>query len=253
MENKMIYTEDEQIVRIWDVENVRHTMNRLAHFLSAGEGRRVVSELFVTEAEYRRTASLGVNIGYYKGLGEVARFFVLDKNQRLYENLKARSEADPSIPVDNLHLGFGCQDFMTLTTPVIRVSDDGRFAQYMGYYLGYTCEGKPDGTAECIQIFGRAMADLVKEPDGSWRIWHMIFANDHSLESGSNYADYPVNGWPEMLSDRFGEPTEKRTVYDGFFGWEFCATDMPKEKYYTYTDKQGYGPDSDIGRPYYER
>lgn len=252
-EKAMCYTEDEQIIRLWDVENVRHTMSRLSYYLANGEGRRAVSELWVTGADRRRTASLGVNTGYYKGLDEVVRHLVVDQNERDYENLRARSEADPSIAVNNLNLGYGNAAMMTMTTPVIKISDDGQYAQFMGYYIAYSIEGKPDRTADAYQLFGRAMADLVKEEDGSWRIWHLIFAHDHTVECGSNYADFPVAGWPEPIAPHFGEPTEKRTVYDAFFGWEFCATDMPKENYYTYTDKQGYGPDSDIGRPYYER
>ncbi len=249
---KMVYTEDEQITRVWDVENVRHTVNRLAYYLAGGEGRRAINELWVTEADHRRTASFGVNTGYYKGMAEIARHLVLDQNERRYENLKVRAEADPAIAVNNLNLGYGCADFLTVTTPVIKIADDGRFAQFMGYYIGFTSEGKADKTADSYQLFGRVMADLVKE-DGGWKLWHVIFANDHSVEVASNYADFPVRGWPEPMADRFGKPTEERTVYDGFFGWEFCATDMPKENYVTYTDKQGYGPDSDIGRPYYER
>lgn len=252
-ENKMIYTDDEQIVRLWDTENVRHTVHRLAHFISAGETRRIITDLWVTEAQYRASASLGVNTGYYKGLDEVARHIVADNEARLYENLKARNAADSSIPVDDLHLGYGCGEFLSLNTPVIRISDDGRFAQFMCVYMGYTIEGKPDGTAEALQVFGRIMADLVKEHSGQWRIWHLTFANDHTLEAGTNYADYPVNGWEDKISGRFGQPTEERTVYDGFYGWEHCYTDMPKEKYYTYTDKLGYGPEGDIGKPYYER
>ena len=253
IEKKMVYTDDEQIVRIWDVELVRNTMGRMAYYFSSGDTRRLVNELFVTEADYRRKASLAMNNGFYIGLDEVVRHLVLDENQRMYDNLKARAEADPSIPMDNLHLGLGCADFMTVTTPVVKISDDGRFAQFMGYYLGYTIEGKADKTAAAYQLFGRIMADLVKEESGEWRIWHLALAHDHTVESGSNYADFPVRGWPEPISDRFGEPTEKRELYNAFFGWEYCPEDMPKEKYYTYTDKLGYGPESDYGRPYYER
>ncbi len=251
-EEKMIYTEDEQVVRIWDAENVRQAMNRMSYYISGGEGRRAINELWVTEPDHRRTASLGVNTGYYKGMSEIARHLGLDKNERWYENLRARAETDPSIAVNNLNLGYGCADFMTTNTPVIKISDDGRYAQFMGVCIGFTTEGKADCTADSFLLFGRVMADLVKEDDG-WKIWHLVYAHDHSIEVASNYADFPVNGWPEPISDRFGKPTEERTVYDAFFGWEFCATDMPKEKYVTYTDKQGYGPDSDIGRPYYER
>jgi hypothetical protein len=251
-EKKMIYTDDEQITRIWDVENVRHTMNRQAYYLSNADGRRAINELWVQEPDNRRTASYGVNTGYYKGIDEVARHMVIDANERAYENLKARAEENPALSVNNKNLGYGCSSFMTVTTPVIKISDDGRYAQFMGFCPGFVTEGKPKETAESYFLFGRVMADLVKEKDG-WKIWHYIYANDHSVEVGTNYADFPVKGWPEPIADRFGKPTEERTVYDGMFGWEFCATDMPKENYVTYCDKDGYGPDSDIGRPYYER
>lgn len=251
-DREMIYTEDEQIIRIWDVEDVRHTMNRHAYYLSGAEGRRAINELWVQHPDHRRTASFGVNTGYYKGIDEIARYLVVDQNERFYENLISRADSDSSITVSNCNLGYGCSNFMTVTTPVIKISDDGYYAQFMGFCPGFTSEGKADRFAESYFLFGRVMADLIKE-DSGWKIWHYIIANDHSVEVGSNYADYPVKGWPEPMADRFGTPTEQRTVYDGFFGWEFCYTDLPKERYVTYTDKQGYGPDSDIGKPYYER
>ena len=245
------YTEDELITRVWDVENIRHTMNRMCYYVSAEEYRKAINELWVTKADNRRTASLGVNHGYYVGLDEVVRHLVLDRTQHLYENLNARAAADPSIECSNLNLGYGCAAMMTLNTPLIKVTDDGRYGKYMGYALGFTTEGKPDGTADSFMTFDRVLADLVKEDD-DWKIWHYVVAHDHTVEAGTNYSAVPVRGWEDPLQIAEGTPTVSQTVYEPLFGWEYVYEDMPR-KHYTYTDKMSYGPNGDLGKPYFRR
>jgi hypothetical protein len=50
----------------------------------------------------------------------------------------------------------------------------------------------------------------------------------------------------------YGAPTIQRTVFDPFFGWEYIWQDMPKP-YSTFTPKESYGPEGDLGKPYYQR
>lgn len=251
MGKKIVYTNDELVERITDVEDIRYTMNRLCYFMGNEEGRRMINELWVQEADHRRTASLGYNNGYYVGLDSVINHLVVDRNNERYANLKARSEANPEVPCNNLNLGYGCASMRTLTTPLIKEADDGRTARYMGYSLGFTSSGNPDDTADSYFLMDRIFADLVKEEDG-WKIWHLIITHDHTMEVGGNYSNIPIQGWDDPIEAEFGEPDIKQTVYDPFPGWEYMYYDMPR-KYYTYTEKGGYGPNSDMGKPYYIR
>jgi hypothetical protein len=248
-EKKMVYSDDELIVRMWDKENIRHTMNRFCYYLSNGEPRRAIGELWVAKPENSGRASLGYNTGFYTGLDEVARHLVVDRDDRLQENLKKRLDADPDGSA--LKPGHGCSGMLTLTTPLIVLSDDGGSARFLGYSLGYTAEGKPDGTSEAYLTFSLVFTDLIKE-DGEWRILNLTFNHDHTVECGANYADIPVLGWDDPIVARDGEPTVRRTVYDPLYGWEYIFSDMPKP-YYTYTEGESYGPGGDLGKTYYER
>lgn len=251
MAKKPVYTNDELVEHITDVEDIRYVMNRMCYYMGNEENRRMINELWVQEPDHRRSASLGYNNGYYVGLDSVVSHLVVDRDNARYENLKARAEADPSITCDNLNLGCGCSSMRTLTTPLVKVADDGRTARYMGYSLGFTCEGKADETADSYFLLDLIFADLVKEEDG-WKIWHLIFAHDHTMEVGGNYAKIPVRGWEDPIEAAFGQPDIEQTVHDPFFGWEYMYYDMPR-KYYTYTEKGGYGPNGDMGKPYYIR
>ena len=95
------------------------------------------------------------------------------------------------------------------------------------------------------------MPRLVKQGD-EWRIWHIVFAHDHTIELGEDYGSLPVLGWEDPLYAKYGDPTVKQTVYDPLFGWEYIYEDMPRG-FSTYEDKGGYGPDGDLGKPYYQR
>ena len=247
----MEYTLDERIMRIWDYENVRKTMHRLAYFISNEDRRRALRELWVATPDNMETASLGYNTGYYVGMDEITRHFILDRSEELYDNLKARSEESSDVDFSNRNLGYGCATIMTLNTPVIKISGDGRYARFLGYSPGFTSVGATEGKANSYFTLDSVYADLVKEGD-EWRIWHLVFVHDHTMEIGEDYGSLPVLGWEDPLNKTFGDPTVKQTVYDPLFGWEHVYEDMPRA-FYTYCDKGGYGPNGDLGKPYYDR
>ena len=251
MEKKRIYTNDELVERITDIEDIRYTMNRFVYDIGNEEPRKAIAELWVQEPENRRTASLGYNNGYYTGIDSVIRHLVVDRDQARYENLRARSEKNALLDNSNLNLGYGCSSMKTLTTPLIKEADDGRSARFMGYCLGFDSEGKPDGTADSYFTLDLLFADLLKEENG-WKIWHLVVRHDHTMEFGENYSQLPIFGWQDPLNKDFGTPDIQKEVYNPLYGWEYMYYDMPR-KYYTYSDKYGYGPDSDLGKTYYER
>ena len=218
------FTEDEQIIRLYDTEQIRAAMHRFCYYMGNAERERALAELWVHENDRQKTMSLGYNTGYFIGMDEVRRGFMHD-----------------------LRTGDGEAAMYTLNTPLIKIAEDGATARMCGYCLGFDCSAD---SGEYL-LFARIFADLVKE-NGRWRIWHMIIAHDHSMETGENYARTPVFGWEDPMYGRLAEPTEKRTVYEPTFGWEYMYEDMPRD-HKTYRDFQGYGPEGQFGRTYYER
>ena len=247
------YTNDERVERLWDKEKVVQTMNRHAFYLSNEMRREAVNDLWVQDENYKKTASLAYNTGYFVGMDEVIRQLVVFRDEQRYERLKPYCEADPTIACSRENLGLGCSEMHTATTHLVYIADDGKTARYLGYRPAYLSTGHPDGTASTYFDLGLVFCDLVKEGE-SWKIWHLVLEHDHTIEAGHNYADTPVKLAPgaDPLEADFGDPTVKHTVYNPFFGWEYLYQDMPRP-YAAYNDKESYGPLGDLGKPYYDR
>ena len=249
----MRFTEEERVDRIWDKENGVQLINRHSFYYSNDMRREELSDIWVQEPEHQRSASLAYNNGYYIGMDEIARHYVEDRENLLYERLQPYCEKDPSLEKSRENLGKGASQMHTATTPLIYISDDGKTAQYQGYQLGYQSIGKPDGSADGYLEFGLLYADLVKE-NGQWKIWHLVMEHDHTVEVGQPYEEVPVlrPDSEDPLAIDYGHPTMEKTIYDPFYGWEYAYQDMPRP-HATYTDKRSYGPSGELGKPYYER
>ncbi|MBR2716421.1 MAG: nuclear transport factor 2 family protein [Oscillospiraceae bacterium] len=249
METKT-FTNEEQVERIWDRENVIMTMNRRGYYFSNDQRQEELDTLWVRCPENRQTASFGVNSGYYAGMEEIARWYVEERKAALEEKLRPFVEAGQAAAED---IGLGVAAINTVTTPLVYIAEDGRSARYLGYRLGFQATGKPDGDADCYLDFGLIYADLLKE-DGVWRIWHLVQEHDHTVEVGAAYADVPVLQpfGADPLEREFGTPTIRKDVYQPLFGWEYMWQDMPRP-FETYKDEESYGPKGMLGVPYYER
>jgi hypothetical protein len=247
-----VYSSDELVTRIWDKENVVQTINRHSYLNSYDLRREELDTLWVRQPDHRATASLAYNNGYYVGMEEIARHYVAEREQLLYQRLEPYCQASGAEPSSNdLGLGAGCMQ--TSTTPLVYLADDGKSARYLGYRLGYQATGKPDGTADAYLDFGLIFCDLLKE-DGQWKIWHLVLEHDHTVTVGEDYAKVPVRlpFGEDPLEREFGVPTQEQTVYAPLFGWEYLYQDMPKP-YLSYEEKSSYGPNGDLGKPYYQR
>ncbi len=245
-----IFTEEEQLTRLWDKEEVIKTINRHSYYMSNEMREEELEALWVKDAEHQKTASLGVNTGYYTGMEEIRKFYVDYRKEQRKALLKGYLEKDPSLSEADLGIGSTCMN--TATTPLAYISDDGKSAQYQGYRAGMQCKGRADGEADCYMDLGLIHCDLLKE-DGEWKIWHLELERDHTFTVAENYAKQEADpAWPDPLAEDFGEPTVKQTVYDPFYGWEYMFQDMPRP-YETMTDERSYGPKGQLGKPYYER
>lgn len=224
------YTNEQLVDRIYDREMIKQLICRHSYYLSNGQAQRAIDELWVNGAE----AALGYNNGWYIGTEEITRHLVDDYAERT---------AGKS----------GIAGMDTITTPLVYIADNGKSARYLGYRLGYTAEGKSDGTADAYMDFGLVRADLVNR-DGEWRILHMVLEHDHTVTVGEDYNKVPVKQpvSEDPLAARFGRPTIEETVYDPFYGWEYMWDDMPRP-YEAYDEKHSCGPNGLINKPYYKR
>ena len=254
MSAERFYTDEEQVTRIWDRELVNETMSRHAYYYTNNRRREELETIWVKKRDFRETASLANNFGYYVGMEGIARFYVGEHHERQKANLEAFHAADPSIVCTEENLGYGAMEIHTANTPLIYIAGDGKTAQYMGYDFGCCVTARADAPAEEFMTFCMVRADLVKE-DGEWRIWHLALTDDHVVTVGESYAKKPMrlkrgeDPHDAYLGEHHTLPKE---VHDPFYGWEYLYYEMPKP-YDSYEEKMGYGPNGRLGLKYYER
>jgi hypothetical protein len=246
--------EEQQLFHIWDKEEIKSLMSRRTYYRTANLRERELQELWVTESSWQASASYANNIGFFVGLDAIRSHYVTDHQARRDARLAACKEKDTTGRWANVGPDHGSLYLATLNTPLIVIADDGKTAQFCGYECGRLADGNPDGTADDFFTFGLVLVDLVRQSDGSWKIWHLIQTHDISLPVGENTDHHPLRPDPatDPVAAGFGVPDIQRTVYDAFLGWENIYYDMPKP-HATYEAIYGYGPEGNFGRRYYER
>ena len=232
-------TPEEQVWLLWDKEEIKDVMSRNAYYTANEERRRAIQELWVASDEHRRTASLGYNNGYYVGLDNIIKHFVVDAYNARMENLKAYSEA-AGVALSEKNLGYGASFVHTVNTPYIEVAGDGKTAKYIGYDCGLYCVGSPDGTSDSNFTFAKIYADLAREGD-DWKIWHLLIAYDHIIPAGKRYGDLdPEAPWGADIVERAcGGPTIRDVAYDALYGWVDVWERLPRP-YYTFDNSKAY-------------
>ena len=242
------YTNDERVERLWDKEKVVQTMNRHAFYLSNEMRREAVNDLWVQDENYKKTASLAYNTGYFVGIEEVQRHLVSElearQKQEVAEYAAAGQDVEP---------GYGQTRQHSATTPLAYIANDGQTARALVYDLGLTGKGHPGGKGESFFEFGLLFVELALEGD-EYKIWHVVYKHDFTIRTGEDYNTTPTvitdPGDPSMWE--FGDPTVKKEVYNNVFGWEYLFEDMPKPYKY-YDEDMGYGANGKVGRKFYER
>ena len=243
------YTEDEIIQRAWDRECIQDAMGRFVLCWGNGDRRRAMDELWVKKAENRETASFATNIGFFTGYDEVVRHFVTEYEEKQASVLKTFKDAGNA----DAKAGIGMTATHSCSTPLLYISNDGQTARFLGYDLGMSGWGKPDGTADCYFEHGLVYAELICE-DGEFKLWHVVEQHDFTVKSGTNYNDVPtvIKDPNDPHKKDYGNPTVKKDVYNEAWGWEYLFNDMPRP-YKTYEEEYGYGAKGKIGRKHYER
>lgn len=224
---------EERIIRVWDIETVKDLMSRRTIYETNGWYHKELEELWVQEPEHQATASFGKNWGYYVGMEEIRRYYDLCISQAV-EEVKDIPGAEP---------GYGRFLFHPLSTPNVNLAEDGKTAQGTWYSIGADCYPGEDGTADCNWNCQKICADFVKE-QGGWKIWHVVFSNDFSVQTGHDLGEQMsiyIRGTGRDEID-FGDPTISMLAHDPSYTW--CDNYPPlNDPYDTFTDEISYGPE----------
>lgn len=252
-EYKREFTDEEMVFHAWDKEMIQDTVGRFMFYWANGEVERALDELWVKQPENLKDVSFGTNTGYFVGMSEIKRHLIDEYDVRVRAALEAFKAARPNVGYTDADLGLGVTRMHSCTTPLLFIAADGKTARYLGYDLGMSGVGKPDGSGECYHEFGLVFIELAREGD-EFKIWHFVQEHDFSIESGKNYNDVPtfISDPDDPSAKDFGDPTIKTEVYNNQYGWEYLFYDMPKP-YKAYDEDEGYGPNGKVGKKFYER
>ena len=232
------FTDEEQILRIWDVEDVKSLMNKRVFLQTADLREEELRTMWVQEPEHQKTASYGSNWGYYVGMDEIRKYYVDSHAAALEEQKKANGAAE--VNTGNMYAH-------PLTTGLVELAEDGETAKGLWYSIGNEAMAQADGTARVQWMLGKVAADFIREEDG-WKIWHIVISTDVDCQAGHDYGEYPVyEDWSADSTNpvrrEFGRPTVEMLTHDVTFNWWDNYPPMPPRNYKTFTDDISYGPE----------
>ena len=236
--SKKVFSDDEQISRIWDVEEVKTLMHKRVFLQTADARAQELDTMWVSDPELQKTASYGSNWGYYVGMDAVRGYYVTKHEAELAEQQEANGAAE---------VNQGNMYAHPVTTGLVELAEDGKTAKGLWYTIGNEAKARADGTAHVQWMLGKLAVDFVKESDG-WKIWHLVFSLDVDCQAGRNYGEYPVyEDWSASSSNpvrrEFGTPTVEVLTHDVTFNWWDNYPAMPPKNYKTLTEEISYGPE----------
>lgn len=246
MRYKVEYSDEQNAVRLMDLETVKDLLARRAYYLSSGDYAGELADLWTQEPENQATASYGENWGYYVGMQSLRDKYAGGFRARELARLEQYRAADPAIREADFGIGYGAVH--TVNTGHVVVAYDGKTARGLFYDVYERTLGRPDGTAETIVVCGPLACDFIKEP-GGWKIWHLFQGADHVFTVGESYAEVPIPRPDETnpVARDFQDPDVPLKTYDPDYGWADNYPPMP-DPYYSFRPEESYGPE---GHPDY--
>lgn len=145
----MELTLEQQVDRLWDVQQLRNLIGKYQYLLTAHEHAQVYEMFSKRDDIYMDCEGMGILDG---PLG-VRKFFI-DWHQ--HQDGDSRGQFNTK----------------TITTDLIEVADDGLTAFALWKGPGYETRKKHDGSSEVLHLWGIPAIDFIKE-DGEWKIWHL--------------------------------------------------------------------------------
>lgn len=239
------FTESELIDRVWDREKIQALMAKRVYLAANEQRRKEINDLWVSAPENRATASYGKNWGYYVGMDNIIRYYVVHHYERGMERLRACHRQNPAISEAAENIWFGCMSVKPVTTPLIEISGDGKTAKGLWYSIGQETVRLPNGAGDAVWCCEKVGVDFVKESDG-WKIWHLVEIVDVHCRAGEDYGEQPVIITPDdpalsEVKEEFGIPDYPLLTHDSRFNWRDNYPWMP-EPYFTFSDAISYGP-----------
>ncbi len=253
------YTEEEQVVRLWDKEEIKDLMSRRCYYKINDWRQQELDELWVTSPELQASASLANNLGYYVGMQDISAYYVAGIRERRQSQLDAVRKTRP-----DAEYGNSVMNGHTVHTVMVELAGDGKTARYLAYDHGHQTDPQDDGTAKGYWTSGHILADLVKE-DGVWKIWHIKYMHDWSIpaapvpgapigfggpppeddgdgappegDPGPFGGPPQIDMGPDPYEDDYGTPTVP-APYVVKWAWN----DLPKQMPNTYTPHETYDP-----------
>ena len=226
--NRPVYDDDTQIVKSWDIEQMRNCAHKFAFYEANNERERGMAECWVSEPENAKTASYGMNWGYYYGLDEVKKFYL--------DPAKTANFVGGMIPMSSW---------------VIEQSHEEENAQGIFYAIWYDIQNKGDED-EAYWYSAKIGIDFVKEADG-WKIWHYFMGVDVSVKAGESFGEQKSTiekdpNFVNPLQAYFGEPTiPVEEAYTTKYNWSHYPP-LPTP-HATYAETTNCGP---TGNPNYK-
>ncbi len=247
--SKPVYTPEERIQRVWEVERIKDLMSRRSFYIANDDRRGELNDFWVAEPEHRTTASLGSNWGYYVGMDSISNYYVVRHGERMKAALEEYCRANPGVENNEQNLGYGCMISRPLNTPLVVLSGDGQTAKGIWYSIGQESIARGGREADCRWFNGKIAADFVKE-NGEWKIWHLVDSNDFSVAPGGSVNNIPTRLAPEdnAAAIEFGKGDIEMLTHNGMLNWSDDYPFLPQE-YFRFTDEISYGPE---GHPDYE-
>ena len=152
--NTKVFSDDEQVRRVWDMEEVKDLMARRAYLYMQDLRREEIETLWVQKPENKKTAVFGSNWGFYTGLDNISRWYVGEHGNLRQTQLDAVSAHDPAVKNCPENLGYGAMLCSPLSTALVEIAGDGKTAQGLWYSIGQR-SGLYEG--------GRSLEDLAAD------------------------------------------------------------------------------------------
>lgn len=222
-------TDRQLLQRVWDKEEIKKLISRRAYYLADHRHREELEELWVSDEPWLSEASFGGNWGYYLGMDEIRRWYVLEYEERLLAESASKKPGD------------GVSVFHPMSSPLIRLAGDGQSARALFYSIGEETYLSDSGPV-AYWINEKIAVDVLKI-NGAWKILHLVESCDFCHPVGEPFDKQILFPAPEqdIMRRRFGTPTISMTVHDPMFNWEDDYPYIPGD-YEHFGDNGSYGP-----------
>lgn len=172
----MELTLEQQVDRLYDIQQIRNLLGRYQYLLTAHEHQKVFEMFTKREDAYMDCEGMGL----LDGQAGIHKFFI---------DWHKHQDGDSK----------GQFNVKTITTDIIQVADDGltAFACWKG--PGYETRKLIAGGSDALHLWGTPVMDLIKE-NGEWKIWHIRLP--HTILCNFNRSWIELEGGAAMGADK---------------------------------------------------